>query len=94
MAKSHHHRQHDHHHQLHGHDGNHEHCLTATFPITLTIATISKTTEAIIIIIIIIIIILIAVVINTAGRTEQNEMQYSESEQCNYGIQKNALKEQ
>ena len=71
MVKSHHHHQHDHHHQLHGHDGNHEHCFTATFLITLTMATISETTEAINLI-------FIAVVIIVTGRTEENEMQYSD----------------
>ena len=85
MTKSHHHHQRDHHHQLHGHDGNHDHCFTATFLITLTVATISKTTEAINLI-------FIAVVIIITGRTEQNEMQYSR--QCNYGVQKITLKEQ
>ena len=79
MTKSHHHHQRDHHHQLHGH------CFTATFLITLTMATISKTTEAINLI-------FIAVVIIITGRTEQNEMQYSE--QCSYGVQKITLKEQ
>ena len=64
----------------------------------MTIATITKTTEAIIIIttiiiiMIIILIIFVTVVIVITGRTEQNDLQYSE--QCNYGTQKTAVKEQ